>query len=58
MAKKDKITIVSIEEVQTVAQLSGFSDPNYFSKQFKRYYGVTPLQYRKDQPALSPQADP
>ena len=45
-------------QVQTVAQLSGFSDPNYFSKQFKRYYGVTPLQYRKDQPALSPQADP
>lgn len=43
-------------QVQTVAQLIGFSDPNYFSKQFKRYYGVTPLQYRKDQPALSSQA--
>lgn len=36
-------------QVQTVAHLSGFSDPNYFSKQFKRIYGVTPLQYRREQ---------
>ena len=35
-------------QVQAVAQLSGFSDPNYFGKQFKKYYGITPLQYRKD----------
>lgn len=35
-------------QVQTIAQLCGFSDPNYFGKQFKRYYGVTPLQYRKE----------
>jgi YesN/AraC family two-component response regulator len=36
-------------QVQSVAQLCGFSDPNYFGKQFKRFYGVTPLQYRKSQ---------
>lgn len=36
-------------QVQTVAQLCGFSDPNYFGKQFKRFYGVTPLQYRREQ---------
>ena len=34
-------------QIQAVAQLCGFSDPNYFGKQFKRFYGVTPLQYRK-----------
>lgn len=43
-------------QVQTIAQLSGFSDPNYFGKQFKRYYGVTPLQYRRDQ-LLRPASD-
>lgn len=36
-------------QVQSVAQLCGFSDPNYFGKQFKRFYGVTALQYRKSQ---------
>lgn len=35
-------------QVQSIAQLCGFSDPNYFSRLFKRFYGVTPLQYRKD----------
>lgn len=34
-------------QIQTVAQISGFSDPNYFCKQFKRMYGETPQQYRK-----------
>ena len=35
-------------QVQTVAQLAGFADPNYFGKVFRRYYGVTPQQYRKN----------
>lgn len=29
-----------------VAQLSGFSDPNYFSTIFKKYTGCTPSQFR------------
>lgn len=33
-------------QVQTIAQLCGFSDPNYFARQFKRLYGTTPLAYR------------
>ena len=36
-------------QIQTVAQLCGFSDPNYFSKQFKRHFGITPLQYQRGQ---------
>lgn len=44
-------------QVQTVAQLSGFSDPNYFSKLFKRIYGVPPLQYRREQFAPHLQGD-
>lgn len=37
-------------QVQSIAQLCGYSDPNYFTRQFRRFYGVTPLQYRRDQP--------
>lgn len=32
-------------QVSTVAYNSGFNDPNYFSKCFREYYGVTPTQY-------------
>lgn len=35
-------------QVQTIAQLCGFSDPNYFGKLFRRLYGVTPVQYRRE----------
>lgn len=44
-------------QVQNIAQLSGFSDPNYFSKQFKRHYGLTPLQYRREYFGAGPQSD-
>ena len=37
-------------QVQTIAQLCGFADTNYFGKTFRRFYGVTPLQYRRDNP--------
>lgn len=34
-------------QIQAIAQLCGFADPNYFGKQFKRFFGVTPALYRK-----------
>lgn len=34
-------------QVQTVAQYCGVPDVNYFSKLFKRCYGVTPREYRR-----------
>lgn len=33
--------------VKEIASLTGFSDMKYFSKSFKKKYGVTPLDYRK-----------
>ncbi|MBQ8655268.1 MAG: helix-turn-helix domain-containing protein [Clostridia bacterium] len=45
-------------QIQTVAQLSGFADPNYFGKLFKRCYGVTPQQYRREQLGPSPPGGP
>lgn len=38
-------TQLSISEIYT--QL-GFRSPNYFRRLFRDYYGVTPLQYRKE----------
>ncbi len=33
--------------VETAAHQCGFEDSNYFSRQFKRKYGLTPTEYRK-----------
>ena len=41
-------------QIQNVAQLSGYSDPGYFGKCFKRFYGVSPLQYRSEQHGAHP----
>lgn len=34
-------------QIQAIAQMCGFNDPNYFGKQFKKLYGTTPANYRK-----------
>lgn len=36
-----------IESIKTVALLSGFSDPLYFSSVFKKSVGLTPREYQK-----------
>jgi two-component system response regulator YesN len=36
---------ISIKEV---CAMSGYSDPNYFSRIFKKYEGVTPSEYREN----------
>ena len=33
--------------IAVTASESGFSDQSYFTKQFKEYFGETPLQYRR-----------
>jgi len=35
-------------QVQTIAQLCGYADPNYFARHFRKYYGITPLASRKE----------
>jgi two-component system response regulator YesN len=32
--------------IKEICYLVGYSDPNYFSKVFKKYEGVTPTEYR------------
>ncbi|WP_308636165.1 response regulator transcription factor [Paenibacillus silvisoli] len=33
-------------KIQTVSEMVGFRDQNYFSKAFKKYTGLTPLEFR------------
>jgi AraC-like DNA-binding protein len=34
--------------ITDVCYASGFNNTSYFSKQFKKVYGVTPLEYRQN----------
>ena len=35
-------------KIAEVAALCGFGDSNYFSKQYKKMYGISPTETRKD----------
>ncbi len=43
-----RLLLSSSLQIQTIAQHCGMSDVNYFSKLFKKQYGVTPRQYRTE----------
>ena len=43
-----RLLLTSGLQIQTVAQHCGMSDVNYFSKLFKKQFGVTPRQYRAE----------
>lgn len=45
--KKSKLFLNQIEyKVSDVAEMVGFGDAKYFSSTFKKYYGLSPLEYR------------
>ncbi len=43
----------STNKIYTISSSVGFQDEKYFSKQFKRYYGATPKDYRNKNIVLS-----
>ncbi len=43
----------SKNKIYTISNSVGFQDEKYFSKQFKRYYGATPKDYRNKNIVLS-----
>lgn len=39
--------------ISQIARQCGFNDPLYFSKMFKKRYGVSPKNYKQEQPAVA-----
>ena len=39
--------IIAGASVKTVAFDCGFSEPNYFTRLFRKRYGITPTEYRQ-----------
>ncbi|MDO4543459.1 MAG: response regulator [Clostridia bacterium] len=46
MEKASELLKTTDEKTYRIAELIGFSDPNYFSYVFKKYYGMTPTKFR------------
>ncbi|MFI3214695.1 MAG: response regulator [Eubacteriales bacterium] len=42
---KELLTSASSNQIKEISVVTGFSDPYYFSKVFKKYEGITPSQY-------------
>ena len=49
-----KLIGAGFTSIKEIAQLSGFSDPLYFSKVFKKKYGISPGEYISSQKNLQP----
>ena len=49
MRESEKLLKNSNVPVSKVALLSGYQEPSYFMKVFKKYFGCTPSQYRDSQ---------
>lgn len=47
--ERAKLLLLEPLTIEQVASSVGFSDPLYFSKQFKKWYGRSPSEYRQDQ---------
>jgi two-component system response regulator YesN len=43
---KDFLKSNKFMRIQEIAEKTGFNDPNYFAKSFKKLTGVTPKEYR------------
>jgi AraC-like DNA-binding protein len=47
----------SADSIKQISEQVGYNDPFFFSRDFKRYTGVSPSEYRKQQvPGLRPSA--
>ena len=47
MELSENLLITTSHPLREIAELSGFSDVEYFSRTFKRYHGVSPAAWRK-----------
>ena len=47
MIKAADLLLYTTANISQIAAELGYNDPNYFSLQFKKYYGMSPKDYRK-----------
>ena len=47
MEKAEKMLVETDEKTYIIAQEVGYSDPNYFSRAFKKKVGVTPTEFKE-----------
>jgi|GEM_PF-4758339 len=45
MRKASELIKMNYSDIATIAKKVGYSDPNYFNKAFRKYYGETPKDY-------------
>ena len=45
--KKALLLLTTVTPIADIARLSGFSDQNYFTRQFRKQFGITPNAFRK-----------
>lgn len=48
MAAAQRLLIMTADSIGAISDSLGFSDQFYFSRKFKKFYGQTPVQYRKN----------
>ena len=48
LAKAAEMLLKSQSTVSEIAQDCGFADSNYFSRQFKKVYSLSPREYRNN----------
>ena len=58
MEKAAELLSDPTNSISEVAYQTGFDDPNYFSRTFKNYFGVTATQFKKGGKAVSPNGTP
>lgn len=56
LARAKSLLETSFLSVKQVSSVTGFGDETHFIREFKRTYGTTPGQYRRDLPARSQEA--
>lgn len=47
MKNAEKLLLAPSYSIKEICVMSGYGDPNYFSRIFKKYEGVTPSEYRE-----------
>ena len=47
LTKAKKMLINTHEQISSIAYDTGFSDPDYFSRVFRKEFGLSPSEFRK-----------